>query len=219
MPGSRASVAALAPFVYQPSESRDLEPAWQVAALAGRLVELCAGHASAVLTAAFGLVLDAQQHDEPAAWISDRASSFYPPDAAANGIDLERLIVVRVPSAALVLRAADFLARSAAFGLLVLDLGAEIQVPMAAQSRLLGLAQKHAIAIVCLTEPGRTPSPARGPASMRSPLGSLVSLRIDAQRTRRAPGLFECRLRAIKDKQHAPGWEHRELCCGPAGVC
>jgi recombination protein RecA len=210
--GSRASIAALAPFVYPPSTAPPHDPAWQVAALAGRLVELCAGRASAVLTAAFGLVLDAQQRDEPVAWISDRASSFYPPDAAANGIDLERLIVVRVPSAALVPRAAEFLARSAAFGLLVLDLGAANPVPVAAQSRLLSLAQKHSVAVVCLTEPERAPA-------MRSPLGSLVSLRLDARRTRRAPGLFECRLHAIKDKQHAPGWEHRELCCGPAGVC
>jgi recombination protein RecA len=176
--------------------------------LAGRLTELCGWRGSAVLTSAFDLVLDAQRRDEPVAWIAPRDSSFYPPDVAANGIDLDALVVVRPPDAAQVARAADHLARSAAFGLLVLDLGCEPRIPVPVQARLLGLAQKHGVAIVCLTEK----------STAAASLGSLVSLRADVQRVRRAPGEFAYTLRVTKDKRRAPGWQHAEPCRGPAGV-
>jgi recombination protein RecA len=182
-------------------------PAWGVEMLAGRLVELCGWRGSAVLTSAIGLVLDAQRRGEPVAWIAPRHDCFYPPDAAANGVDLAALVVVRPPDAAQVPRAADQLARSGAFGLLVLDLGTEPRVPVPVLARLLGLAQKHAVAIVCLSE--------KPPAA--ASLGSLVSLRADVERVRRAPGTFACTLRVTKDKRRAPGWEHAELCQGPMG--
>jgi recombination protein RecA len=182
-------------------------PAWGIQVLAGRLVELCGWRSSAVLTSAFGLVLEAQRCGEPVAWIAPRHDCFYPPDAAANGVDLAALVVVRPPDAAQVPRAADHLARSGAFGLLVLDLGTEPRIPVPVLARLLGLAQKHAVAIVCLSE--------KPPAA--ASLGSLVSLRADVERIRRAPGTFACTLRVTKDKRRAPGWEHAELCLGPTG--
>ena len=183
-------------------------PAWNWATLAGRVVELCGGHASATLTSAFGLVLDAQRQGEPAAWITLQHTHFFPPDVAANGVDLDSLVVVRVKEPEQVPRAADQLARSGAFGLLVLDLGAEPHVPTPLLSRLLGLAQKHQSAVVCLSaKPPDSPS-----------LDSLVSLRADVFRARRGPGVFDCVLRVAKDKRHAPGWRHVETCRGPAGV-
>jgi recombination protein RecA len=197
-----------------PAVEFETAPAWGIEMLAGRLVELSGGRASAVLTAAFGLVLDAQRRDEPVAWITAHPATFYPPDAAQNGVDLAALVVVRLAQTVHVARAADHLARSSAFGLLVLDLGADPRLPMAVQARLASLAQKHAIAIVCLTERSSVAATAATPAS----LGSLVSLRADAERVRRGPGSFACRLRITKDKQHGPGWEHVESCNGPAGV-
>ncbi len=183
-------------------------PAWSWATLAGRVVELCGGRASAVLTSAFGLVLDAQRQGEPAVWITLQHTHFFPPDVAANGVDLDSLVIVRVKEPEQVPRAADQLARSGAFGLLVLDLGAEPRVPTPLLSRLLGLAQKHESAVVCLSaKPPDSPS-----------LDSLVSLRADVFRVRRAPGVFDCVLRVAKDKRHAPGWRHVDTCRGPAGV-
>src|SRR5262245_10310803 len=72
---------------------------WTRPALAGRIVELSGARASASLTFATALVLDAQRRGETSAWVTSQASSFFPPDVAANGVDLAALPVVRVPSA------------------------------------------------------------------------------------------------------------------------
>src|SRR5262249_14329407 len=102
----------------------DASPApWTRPNLAGRIVELSADGASAALTAAAALVLDAQRRGETAAWVTSRASSFFPPDVAENGVDLEALPVVRVPEPTHVARAGERLLRSGAFDLVVIDLG------------------------------------------------------------------------------------------------
>jgi recombination protein RecA len=211
-----ASAWAWASSASAPAPAPARAPAWALPELAGRLVELSGPGAAATLTLALRLVLDAQGRDEPAAWLTDRGSCFFPPDAADGGVDLDALVVVRVAEPAAVARAADQLARSGAFGLLMLDLG-RARVPDPLQSRLLGLAQKHETAIVFLTEkPSTAPS-----------LGSLVSLRCEAGAVRPEPGSasgfgcespFECALRALKDKRRAPGWSYQEACRGPAGL-
>ena len=105
---------------------------------------------------------------DPTVWVTGRASTFYPPDAAEAAIDLDALIVVRVPDNRRSARAADTLLRSGGFGLIVLDLGADMRgfsPPM--QSRLVGLAKKHQAALICLTQKeSRHPS-----------IGALVSIR------------------------------------------
>jgi len=191
-----------------PAPEVEPQPRWNRAELAGRVAELCGGRAPAAYTFAVSLLLDAQQQGEPAAWITTRERAFYPPDVAANGVDLAALVVVRVPGVEHVPRAADQLGRSGAFGLLILDLGADARVPTPLLSRLLGLAQKHDLAIVCLTEK-TSDSPS---------LDSLVSLRADVVRSRQSPGRFACTLRVAKDKRHAPGWGETVWCRGPAGV-
>ena len=181
---------------------------WGLPELAGRLTEICGTGASAGMTLAIRLVLETQQQAEPVAWITTRARSFFPADVAAHGVDLAALAVVRVPAADAIGRAADQLARSGAFGLLVLDLGSAERLPERQASRLLGLAQTHGTAIVCLSD-----RPARAPS-----VSPLVSMRGEAQWRREAPGTFVCEWRAIKDKRRAPGWSHAEVCCGPAGL-
>jgi recombination protein RecA len=180
---------------------------WGYGALSGRVVELSAARASAVLTMALGLVWEAQREGEPVAWVGDGRSAFYPPDAAANGVDLAALAVVRLPEARTVPRAAERLARSGAFGLIVLDLG-RTAIPPALQGRLAQQAQRHGMAIVCLTEKaGRAPS-----------LGSLVSLRAHARRRRSGENRFAGTLAVSKDKRRGPGWSHAEVHHGPPGL-
>jgi recombination protein RecA len=182
---------------------------WNVGGLSGRLVELVGADACASLTAAFGLVLDAQRSGETAVWVTSLNSCFFPPDAAEGGVDLNALGVVRVPPEGL-LRAADKLARSGAFGLIVIDLesrGGEV-VKGAFQSRLLGLAREYDIAVLFLR------GGARG-----GPLGSLVSLRGEACRIRVGADRHRVEVRVFKDKRRAPGWSHGEECRGPAGLC
>lgn len=183
-------------------------PEWSLASLAGRLVELSAGGAAASLTLAFALVLDAQQQGEPAAWLTTTETCFFPPDVSDGGVDLDALVVVRVATVSQLFRAADHLARSGGFGLLVLDLdhGAAMSAPV--QARLAGLAAHHGVLLLCLTR-----KDAEAPS-----LGSLVSLRAVAERQECGAGRFACTVRVLKDKRRGPGWSHRELCRGPDGL-
>src|SRR3569623_903132 len=115
----------------------------------------------------------------------------------------------RAAAATSLARAAERLLRSGAFGLIVLDLGAQADLSMQIQGRLVTLAQTHDAAIVCLTE---KPNDAAS-------LGSLVSLRAEALRPTRAEhGELTVTLRALKDKRRGPGWAHALKRRGPAGM-
>lgn len=181
---------------------------WNLAAIAGRFIEISASASAASLTLAFGLVGEAQKQREPVGWVTSTGSFFYPPDAAHGGVDLAALVVIRVLQAASIPVAGEKLLRSGGFGLIVLDLGTA-DIPMPIQSRLTGLAQRHHAALVCLTEK----------ENKTFSLGSLVSLRAHAERQRNSDHRFACRLRVLKDKRHGPTWSHEELCHGPAGLC
>lgn len=195
---------------------------WRLTTLTGRLTELSSLGGAAGLTLAFSVVLDAQRQGEPVGWLTAGKSPFFPPDVAAGGIDLEALVVVRLPSSQQIPRAAEHLARSGAFGLLVLDLIHSTHIPAPMQMRLLGLAQKHHTAVLCLTrKKGEAPS-----------LGSLVSLRAETlceQIDRRSDpdddagesgiSIFACTAQILKDKRCGPGWTHVEVCRGPDGLC
>ena len=166
LPVRGAVVTAGRPQVDAPPRS------WSLAALAGRLTELSSPGGAAALTLAFSIVLDAQRTGEPVGWLTNDESVFFPPDAARGGIDLDALVVVRLSAAGQIPRAAEHLARSGAFGLLVLDLGDTTHVPVGILMRLLGLAKKHESALLFLTRKQRE----------TVSLGSLVSLRAEARR-------------------------------------
>jgi recombination protein RecA len=181
---------------------------WSLLQVAGRFVEISGSKATAVLSLTFGLVLDAQKRGEPVGWATSTESSFYPPDAAQLGIDLAALVVVRVPKADAIARAGEKLLRSGGFGLVVLDLGlADIPTPL--QSRLTGLAHHHHSALICLTQKD----------SKAFSLGSLVSLRVHAERKRVGSNKFTCSLSILKDKRRGPTWTYEELLHGPPGLC
>ncbi|HEX7838287.1 MAG TPA: recombinase A, partial [Kofleriaceae bacterium] len=185
---------------------------WGLDALRGRLVELSARGATAVLTAAIELVIEAQQAAEPVAWVTLGNATFYPPDAADSGVDLAALAVVRVLDTTAAARSAERLLRSGGFGLVVLDFGGgggAIEVPIAHQGRLITLAQAHDAAVVCITEkPHEAPS-----------IGSLVSLRAEALRLH-APehGDYHVTLRVLQDKRRGPGWTRTVMRRGPEGL-
>ncbi len=201
--------AAIHPASWLPGALRGQAPVgWCFAELAGRIVELSAHGASATLTLAMRLVWEVQRAGEPAAWVAPRRRCFYPPDAAANGVDLQALAVVRVPEPTDLAKAADYLVRSGAFGLVVLDLGHDGRLTDRQLTRLGGLTMKHGTVLLCLTaKPDAAPS-----------LGSLVSLRGPVARVRREAGRFACELVAHKDKRRPPGWRHEEAWHGPPGL-
>jgi recombination protein RecA len=195
------------------------EGPWGLDALRGRLVELSARGAAATLTAAVELVVEAQQLAEPVAWVTLGNATFFPPDAAASGVDLAALAVVRVHDATAAARAAERLLRSGGFGLVVIDFGGSsaqqgVEVPIAHQGRLVTLAQAHDAVVVCITEkPGEAPS-----------LGSLVSLRAEAVRLHAPEDKtggergYHVTLRALKDKRRGPGWTRTTKLRGPPGL-
>jgi recombination protein RecA len=198
---------------------------WGLEQMSGRLVEISGHHAAANLTVAFGLVLEAQKTGEPVAWVTLKQSTFFPPDVADTGVDLAHLAVVRVEDPSTASRAVVELTRSGGFGLVVLDLGPEAIREKAQRARkgrgrakklatpfitkLVGLAQRNATAVVVLTE--------RPPQS--SSLSSLISLRAE---TRRDKDILddgcEVEVAVVKDKRRGPGRCHREVCRVPAGL-
>jgi recombination protein RecA len=184
-------------------------PTWNYTTVAGRLAELSSEDGAGQLTLAVGLVADAHRQGEPVAWVTREKSSFFPPDAAEHGVDLESLVVVRVPETDTVPCAGEMLARSGAFGLVVLDLGRDATIPPPLFSRLGRIAQQRNTAVLCLTiKPAETPS-----------LGSLMSLRGVARYRRTTHASFRCELLVLKDKRTAPTWTYRGDYCGPVGLC
>jgi recombination protein RecA len=195
------------------SPAQKLRPAvlptpWALDEVAGRLMEISGSTASSALTITFSLVREAQRHGEPVGWVTSADSFFYPPDVARGGTDLSALVVVRLAKLESIPRAGEKLLRSGGFGVVVLDLGAG-DIPMPLQSRLTGLAHRHHSALICLTEKS-------GGAFS---LGSLVSLRVHAEKKRTADNRFVCTLRILKDKRRGPTWHYEDLYTGPAGLC
>src|SRR5690606_34304323 len=192
------------------STARTTAAAWGVAELRGRVVELAGRGASAVTTAAVLLVRDAQRIGEPALWVVRPDETFYPPDVAACGVDLDALAVVTVERDVDAWRAAEEALRSGAFGLVVLDRAPSAAMPIAVQVRLGNLARHHDAVLVCI---------AQGAAPRSS--GSLAAVRGEAWWRRIAPGRFECGVRITKDKRaDAAGGRRgfREECRGAPGL-
>jgi recombination protein RecA len=220
--GSRAShLHEFVSFLSEENQAVHRIETWGLNQIAGRFVELSGEGSSAKLTMAFGLVLEAQQQQEITSWITLSESTFFPPDVAESGIDLETLAVIRVTDLVAAARSAIQLLRSGSFGLIVIDLapgwkdGPAPSIPAPLQTKLIGLAQKHGTAVVVLTE--KSPD---APS-----LGSLVSLRADVNRVELSarvlhpfPANFEVQLKIVKDKRLGPGRVHREVCHGPAGL-
>ncbi|MFN7975152.1 MAG: recombinase A [Acidobacteriota bacterium] len=201
-----AELAALrSSFVLLPSPP--VGASWSLPTVAGRIVEVSGARGAPLLTIAMALVKEGQAVEQPVAWVGTRESCFYPPDAAAAGVDVEALVVVRAKESRQIPRAAGELLRSGAFALIVIDLGLA-DLSLAAQTRLNGLAQKHGTALVCLTKKS-----AAAPS-----LGSLVSLRAHAERKPARSGAFTCEIAVVKDKRGRPGWTHAEEHAGPEGL-
>lgn len=182
---------------------------WTLDNLAGRFVELGGGAATAGLTLSTRLIAQAQREGKQVAWVGTRASTFYPPDLAAAGVDLAALVVVRVPDARGIWRSCDTLLRSGGFALVLADVQGEIGVPFAAQTRLGGLTQRHNATLLALTRQTR-------PERTR---GSLVSLRAETEKRRTGHDSFLCEAHMVKDKRGVPGWTHEEWCRGTDGLC
>lgn len=207
--------AALQPTItaepaQSPNPAQSLNPTqspkpnyWRTELLAGRFVELSG---QAQISVAFILVHQAQHLHEPVAWITIGNSAFYPPDAEEQGIDLRNLPCIQLNDVQQAAKAAEHLLRSAAFGVLILDLGAETLSPIM-QTRLSSLARKQNTILLCLTKKyAQQPS-----------LGSLVSLRLHGSFQQLCGERITHNIEAIKDKRMGPGWKQQTSFVTPAG--
>ncbi len=179
---------------------------WELENLVGILAELSEEGPCGALSFAAELIAEAQARNEPVAWVAGPSSIFYPPDLADRGIDLSAVAVIRAGAEAESLVAAEWLVRSSAFGLVIVDLEGEGSVSDAVLGRLLKLAERSLCAVVF-----RTRKRAAAPS-----LGSRISLRGCVTRSGTSPFLVD--IRTVKDKRSNSSQRHSRHSHGPSGM-
>ncbi len=161
---------------------------------------------NAALTAAVRWTAEAQGRGEQVAWVNAREESFFPPDLAANGVDLETLPVISLQERDEAVEAIDTLMRSGFFSLIVVDWNMQWSLEGALQTRFLRLGRHHGVTLLFLGEENATHGIA------------LVPLRIRAERRREAPGLYRLELEVIRDKRGSGMTRQEEAAHGPPGL-
>jgi hypothetical protein len=179
---------------------------WRFDGLVGILAEISEETPSGALSFLAEIILEAQGMKEPVAWVAGTRSIFFPPDLCARGIDLSSVAVVRAGGETDSLTAAEWLVRSGAMGLVVVDVEEPWNVSDASLGRIQKLAERSLCAVVFLTRKRR-----RDPS-----LGSRISLRGCVTRPVTAPFLVE--IHAVKDKRSSSGAHQTRRYHGPAGM-
>lgn len=161
----------------------------------GRLVEVSGQHGCARTTTAVSCVIRAQARGDLVAWVQPKGGTLFPPDLETAGVDLDSFIAIHVPRHAgpfALVRATEWLARSGAFGLTVIDLTDALPPGSSVnwQGRLQGLLRQHDGRILLLTS-----SAYEAPSS-----GPLVGLRVEPRRTPLHADHFEIHTHVLKDK-------------------
>lgn len=178
-----------------------------------RLVEVSGEHACARTTTAVSCVIRAQARGDLVAWVQPEDGGLFPPDLRTAGVDLESFIAIHVPRHAgpfALIRATEWLARSGAFGLTVIDLTEALPPGSSVnwQGRLQGLLRRHESRILLLTS-----SAYEEPSS-----GPLVSLRIEARRGPLHDDRFELHPRVLKDKVGLDAQPASSISTVPSGL-
>jgi hypothetical protein len=161
----------------------------------GRLVEVSGQHCCARTTIAVSCVIRAQARGELVAWVQPKGGTLFPPDLEAAGVDLDSFIAIHVPRHAgpfALVRATEWLARSGAFSLTVIDLTDALPPGSSVnwQGRLQGLLRQYDGRILLLTS-----SAYEAPSS-----GPLIGLRVEPRRTPLHADHFEIHTHVLKDK-------------------
>lgn len=140
----------------------------------GRLVELSGPWSSGKGSLALSAAARVTAARRLCVWV-DARGELYPPSAAALGVDLVRLLVVRPPSGGAA-RAGEIAARSGAFPLVVLDLLDGERVEEAAAGRLRVAATGSGTVVVALA--ARPGALAQAPVKLEvSDMGAVITVR------------------------------------------
>ncbi|MHA7631257.1 ImuA family protein [Corallococcus sp. M7] len=153
----------------------------------GHSVELCGEAASGRTSLALRAVASAHRELRLCAWV-DGPKELYPPAAAALGVDLDRLLVVRPQAFAQRVWAAVQLARSGTFTTVVVDLTLGVGAPGRPERLALTEARKLADAaarggtlVLLLTSPE---APADGLARLRLEARGVQGWSVELERSR-----------------------------------
>jgi len=176
---------------------------WDLSRIGGRLVEVSEAGSFGALSALCALLVQVQDKGEQTAWVETGSSIFFPPDLAFRGLDVEALCVARVPDAGGGLKAVDWLLRSGAFGLIVVD-WTDGAVEESVLGRWARVADEQGTSVVFLTR--KKPS---DPS-----VGTQVSLRAVVSFS--ASG--ETEWQVIKDKLSGPPSKQGVTFHGPFGL-
>jgi recombination protein RecA len=203
---ARRSLAELQVFRATQLNRAPTGASWRFDSLVGILSEVSEETPSGALSFLADIVAEGQGQGEPVAWVAGTDSIFFPPDLAARGTDLSAVAVIRVGGEPHALTAAEWLVRSGAVGLVVVDSGGNWNVSDASLGRLLKLAERSQSAVVFLTRKRR-----RDPS-----LGSRISLRACVSRSGTGPFLMD--IHTAKDKRSNSGTHQTRHYHGPAGM-
>ncbi len=179
---------------------------WRFDNLVGILAEISQETPCGAVSFAAEIILEAQAHKEPVAWVAGTSSTWYPPDLRDRGVDLAAVAVIRAGGEEESLTAVEWLVRSGTMGLVIVDTDAAWKVSDACLGRVLKLAERSRCAVVFLTRkrPGE-PS-----------LGSRISLRGCITPSGTAP--FAIDIRTVKDKRSNSGNRQSRQYNGPPGM-
>jgi hypothetical protein len=179
---------------------------WRFDNLVGILAEISEETPSGAMSFAAEIISQAQGRNEPVAWVAGTDSIFFPPDLLQRGIDLSAITVVRAGGEVDSLSAAEWLVRSGAMGLVIVDCQGAWSVSDASLGRIQKLAERNLCAVVFLTRKRR-----QDPS-----LGSRISLRGCV--TRSAAGRFAIDIHTVKDKRANSGSRQSRQYHGPSGL-
>jgi len=178
--------------------------AWKYDNLVGILAEISEESPSGSVSFAVEIIAEAQALNEPVAWVAGTESIFFPPDLLERGIDLSALTVVRAGGETESLTAAEWLVRSGAIGLVIVDAEGCWNVTDSSLGRILKVAERNLCAVIFLTRKRREdPS-----------LGSRISLRGCVMRSDPSTA----NIYTIKDKRSNLSSQQNRHYHGPSGM-
>lgn len=179
---------------------------WRFDGIVGILAEVSEETSCGAISFVAEIILEAQGQKETVAWVAGTSSTFYPPDLADRGVDLAAVAVIRAGGEAESLTATEWLVRSGALGLVIVDADRGWKASDASLGRILKLAERSQCAVVFLTR--------KRPAEPS--LGSGISLRGCVTRSGLAP--FHIDIHTVKDKRSRSRYRLSRQYHGPSGM-
>ncbi len=181
---------------------------WHFEGLVGILAEISEEAPAGAVSFTAEIIAEAQERNEPVAWVAAADSIFFPPDLAERGVDLSALAVVRPGTGeADTLTATEWLVRSGSIGLVIVDVEPGGKASDAALGRVQKLAERNQAAVIFLTRK-RSNEPA---------LGSRISLRGCVTPS---PGgtPFQVDIHSVRDKRSNVSSRLSRRYHGPSGM-